>query len=100
MRNEKAAIEFVAKHTTIPVPNILFYIDEGDRIYLGLEKVEGVTMDKIEDANDKAKIIQQLDGFVEELAKLRSLRSRALFPRLAFLSRSRNIATSPRLSSL
>jgi len=84
MRNEKAAIDFVREHTSIPVPNILFYMDEGDRVYLGLEDVGGVRMDRVEDHSDKAKIIKQLDAFTAELATHRSPEIKSFTPAPCF----------------
>lgn len=72
MRNEKLAIDFVRKNTKIPVPNILFYMDEGDRVWLCTEEVEGTPFHKITDETDRAKVVKQLDAFVEELASHRS----------------------------
>lgn len=80
MRNERSAIEYVRAHTTIPVPEVVLYLDEGDRVYLGTEIVEGMRMDEIKDADDKAKVIAQLDGFVEQLAQLRSPTIRGFAP--------------------
>ncbi|KAF6767343.1 Aminoglycoside phosphotransferase [Kalmanozyma brasiliensis GHG001] len=72
IRNEKAAMDFVRANTCIPVPEVLFYLDEGDRVLLGVEVVEGIKMDEIQDERDRAKVIEQLDGFVEQLAQHRS----------------------------
>lgn len=80
MRNERGAIEYVRAHTTIPVPEIVFYLDEGDRVYLATEMVDGVRMDDIENVEDRAKVIAQLDSFVEQLAALRSATIRGFAP--------------------
>lgn len=74
IRNEKAAMDFVRANTTIPISEVLFYLDEGDRVLLGVEVVEGIKMDEIKDEKDRAKVIEQLDGFVEQLAQHRSLK--------------------------
>jgi len=72
MRNEKGAIDFVRKNTNIPVPNILFYIDEGDRVWLCTEKVEGIPFHHVKDKADRAKVAKQLHAFMEESATHRS----------------------------
>ncbi|GAC94060.1 hypothetical protein PHSY_001629 [Pseudozyma hubeiensis SY62] len=81
MRNEKADIDFVRRNTTFPVPEVLFYLDESDGVYLGSERVQGIRMDKIEDEQAKATAIEQLNSFTRELAKLRSPTIRG-FPRV------------------
>lgn len=76
LRNEKLAIEYVREHTSIPVPNIVFYLDEGDRVYLATEIVEGVDLYDIEDPDDILKVCKQLDAYVKELETHRSSKIR------------------------
>ncbi|KAF6766907.1 Aminoglycoside phosphotransferase [Kalmanozyma brasiliensis GHG001] len=76
VRNEKLAIDYVREHTSIPVPNIVFYLDEGDRVYLATEVVEGVTLGDIEDPKDEFKVCKQLDAYVTELETHRSSKIR------------------------
>jgi len=99
LRNEKGAIDFVRKNTKIPVPNILFYIDEGDRVWLCTEKVEGITFHDVTNKEDQAKVIQQLDAFTEELASHRSpeIKGFALSPSFHFCNRKYNDDTHPML---
>lgn len=72
LRNEKLAMDYVRENTCIPVPNVLFYLDEGDRVYLGTEHVSGVQMGDIKDPEKRLKVIEQLDAMVKELETHRS----------------------------
>jgi len=76
IRNEKLAIDYVRANTKIPVPNIVYYLDEGSRVYLATEKVEGICFDEVGDPHDKQKVIEQLDAYVEELETHRSSKIR------------------------
>lgn len=67
IRNEKLALDYIRKHTSIPVPKVVFYLDEGSRVYLATEFVEGVELAEIEDPAGKQKAIEQVDAYVREL---------------------------------
>jgi len=72
LRNEKLAIDYVRSNTSIPVPEVIFYLDEGDRVYFGTEEVEGITFSEVEDPKDRQKVIEQIDAIVQELETHRS----------------------------
>jgi len=76
LRNEKLALDFAREKTNIPVPNVVFYLDEGERVYLATEWVEGIPMSSIENPKGRQKVIDQLDAYVSELETHRSSRIR------------------------
>lgn len=87
LRNEKLAIDYVRENTSVPVPNIVFYLDEGSRVYLATEVVQGIDMYDIEDPEDEEKVREQLDVYVKELethrsSKIRGFGTDVCFPTL------------------
>ena len=47
LQNEKDSLEFIAKHTTIPVPRVLDFFQHDGAWYLVTEFVPGVTLDNL-----------------------------------------------------
>lgn len=77
IRNEKLALEYVRNNTSIPVPEVIFYLDEGSRVYLATRFIEGIPLADIEDRKDKQKVFEQVDSYVKELEEHRWSRIRS-----------------------
>ncbi|KAI4129436.1 MAG: hypothetical protein LQ347_003775 [Umbilicaria vellea] len=76
LENERAALDFIAANTTIPVPKVLEFDQREGGYFLTTERVDGVELDELSD-NDRPKALQNARIFIEEevLPQLRNLRS-------------------------
>ncbi|KAB8356609.1 hypothetical protein FH972_024191 [Carpinus fangiana] len=71
IKNEAAALRYVAQHTNIPVPRLHCCFEDDEAVYLITEYVEGVAMVELDE--DKKEIVkQELRGHLETLQGLRS----------------------------
>lgn len=73
IRNEALALQYVRKHTTIPVPTLLEFRDEpGQPVQIVTEFVENAFPAKRLRLSPEAegRIVQQLEGFVVQLRRL------------------------------
>ncbi len=69
--NEAAAMQFVSKHTKIPVPVLHCAFADDDAVYLVMEYVSGVSMDVLTE-DEKHVVKQELAKHLESLHSLRS----------------------------
>jgi aminoglycoside phosphotransferase (APT) family kinase protein len=74
LRNEAASIQFIRQHTSIPVPNVVAAFADFDTYYVIQEKVQGVTSVDNVPAEHMHIITTQIDGFIEQMQRLRSPR--------------------------
>lgn len=71
IRNEAAALQFVAEHTDIPVPRLYCCFEDDEAIYLVTEYVEGVMLVDLDE--DKKNIVKE--ELRKHLTTLHNLRS-------------------------
>ena len=78
LQNEKAALQLVAANTTIPVPMVLDYSYEDGIYSLTMERLPGVTLDRVK--KGRAMALTNADRFINEhvLPQLRNLKSRSI----------------------
>ncbi|KAK4688206.1 hypothetical protein P7C73_g1897, partial [Tremellales sp. Uapishka_1] len=73
LENEALAIEFVRKHTTIPVPTVVAAFDGGECFFLIEEYIEGaVSAHLVKDPAGNRRIHDQLEEYMGQLRTLRS----------------------------
>ena len=79
LKNEKAALEYIATHTSIPVPRVLDYFEQEGAYHLITKLIPGIPLDHVE-AEDKARATRQADVFIRNhvLPQLHTLKSRRL----------------------
>ncbi|KAB8339130.1 hypothetical protein FH972_022066 [Carpinus fangiana] len=73
IKNEAAALRFVAEHTNIPIPRLHCCFEDDEAAYLVTEYVEGVSMASLDD-DKKEPVKQALKGHLATLHGLRSNR--------------------------
>ena len=71
--NEADTMNFVRKHTTLPVPEVINYWTYDGNNYILMQKMPGETLESIWsrlNVDDKRSIMSQLKSYVEEMRKL------------------------------
>lgn len=71
IRNEEATIQFLKAKTTVPVPNFIASFTDNDVVYLVTEYIDGVTMDKLNEAQ-RASVADDVLCCLEQLNELTS----------------------------
>lgn len=62
---------FIAKCTSIPIPELYYYFEDNKAVYLVMEYIKGVSTNKPEE--EKRKVVEkEVEGYLEVLKKLRS----------------------------
>ncbi|KAL9125970.1 MAG: hypothetical protein Q9217_004900 [Psora testacea] len=86
LQNEKAALEYIATHTSIPVPRVLDCFELEGAYHLITKLVPGVPLDHIE-AEDKPRALRQVDAFIRDcvLPQLHTLKSRRIGSLIGFV---------------
>ena len=86
LQNEKVALEYIATHTSIPVPKVLDSFELDGAYHLITKLIPGVPLDLI-DAEDKPRAHQQVDAFVRDyvLPQLHALKSRHIGSLIGFV---------------
>ncbi|THX76576.1 hypothetical protein D6D04_06743 [Aureobasidium pullulans] len=69
--NEAAALEFIAKNTTIPVPKVLACFEDDGAVYLITELIDARRMDDLT-CSDRIIIEEELEGYAHQMHTLRS----------------------------
>jgi len=70
-RNEVAALNFIRENTDIPVPEVIVAFQDDEVFYSVVRYVDGILMDKLSES-DAAKVVEELDRYLAELAKFTS----------------------------
>ena len=55
--NEAASMAFIARHTSIPIPELYCCFEDDEAVYLVIEYIEGVSMNALKE--EKQKVIQK-----------------------------------------
>jgi len=74
LRNEAASIEFIRKHTTIPVPKVLLAFEDRDSYYILEEKVQGLAVVNTVPPEHMHIVSEQIEGYIKQLEGLKSSR--------------------------
>lgn len=69
--NEAASMEFIARATSIPIPELVTWFEDDEAVYLIMKEVPGVTMDTLSNA-ERIIVEKELDSIREALHNLRS----------------------------
>jgi aminoglycoside phosphotransferase len=70
---EASAMQFIAQHTSIPVPKVYCAFTRKGWTYIAMEKINGEMVGRgwgIRSSGSKAKILAQLKGMVDEMRKI------------------------------
>ncbi|KAK5987160.1 hypothetical protein PT974_11278 [Cladobotryum mycophilum] len=74
LMNEAESLQYIRKHTDIPVPTVFCHFEEDDAYYLVTEYIDGVNMADLDD-EQKAVVRKELEI---HLAKLQNLKSKKI----------------------
>ncbi|KAF9775694.1 hypothetical protein IL306_006197 [Fusarium sp. DS 682] len=73
LKNEAASLQYVRKHTDIPVPRVYCHFEDDEAYYLITEYIDGVGMSELLE-EQKAIVRGELDNCIAKLKALRSCR--------------------------
>lgn len=74
LENEAACLRYIKERTDIPVPEVLDAYEENGSFFLWTERIRGVEMKELKEA-DRLKVLPQVLKYIEELKSLRSKQS-------------------------
>ncbi|EZF33165.1 hypothetical protein H109_06543 [Trichophyton interdigitale MR816] len=72
--NEAATLQFLKENSTIPIPQLYCCFEDDDAVYLVMEYVEGVSMDRLTE-DQRARVEGELEKHIQDLHALRSSRT-------------------------
>ncbi|GBF66698.1 hypothetical protein TMEN_9418 [Trichophyton mentagrophytes] len=72
--NEAATLQFLKENSAIPIPQLYCCFEDDDAVYLAMEYVEGVSMDRLTE-DQRARVEGELEKHIQGLHALRSSRT-------------------------